>query len=272
MKFLESLFFGFISGLAEFLPISSPAHQKIIDTVFGVGYADPVRNLFVHTATLVALYLGTAKARERINKAAQSRSRNKNENTSKAMAEYRLLRSVTIPFLIVFFLIHYMLPATVSLIIVALCLFLNGIAIFLPERMLQGNKNAKVMTKLDGALIGILGALSALPGFSRVGVMYSIFSMRGAERKSAVNWALLLSVPALVGWIILDLFSLFSGNALPFWSNVFYYIFSALFAFLGARFGIYVLRRYIRNDGSSGYAFYCWGAALFSLILFLTIA
>lgn len=272
MKFLESIFYGFVSGLAEFLPISSSAHQSIINTLFGASYIDPVRNLFVHIAILIALYLGTAKARERLNRVQQSQSRKKGNHFSKAVAEYRLLRSAAIPFLIVFFLARYILPKTISLIIVSLCLFINGIVIFLPERMLQGNKNAKVMTKFDGALIGIAGAASALSGLSRVGIMYSIASMRGAERKSSVNWALLLSIPASFAWIILDIFALFKSSAIPFWSNLLYYIVSALFAFIGTRAGIYFLRRHIRNDGCAGYAFYCWGAALFTLILFLTIA
>ena len=86
MKFLESLFYGFVSGLAEFLPISSSAHQSIINTLFGASYIDPVRNLFVHIAILIALYLGTAKARERLNRVQQSQSRKKGNHFSKAVA------------------------------------------------------------------------------------------------------------------------------------------------------------------------------------------
>ena len=267
MKFLESIIYGFVSGFAEFLPISSSAHQMMIGTLFGSGSTDPVRNLFVHIAVLFALYLGTAKARDRIDKARQARNRG-----TKAAAEYRFLRSVTIPYLIVFFLLRYLLPSDTSLILVSLCLLLNGIVIFLPERMLQGNKNAKVMTKLDGAFIGAAGAFSALPGFSRVGIMHSVASMRGAERKSSVNWSLLLCIPALYAWIVLDLLALFSGTGVPFWSNLLYYLISGLFAFLGTRAGVYFLRRHIRVNGCTGYAFYCWGAALYLLILFLTIA
>jgi len=269
MKFLESIIYGFISGFSEFLPISSSAHQRLIGSVLGSDSADPVRNLFVHIAVLLALWLGTEKARNRIRAAQRNQSRRRKEAGSKAAAEYRLLRAATIPFLIAFFLLRYILPSNVSLLLISLFLLLNGIVIFLPDRMLQGNKNAKVMTKFDGALIGISGALCALPGFSRVGVMYSVAAMRGAERKASVNWALLLSIPALVGWVILDFLALLSGSGVPFWSNLLYYFISALFAFLGTRASIYVLRRHIRSVGCSGYAFYCWGAALFSLILFL---
>jgi len=249
MKFLESIIYGFISGFSEFLPISSSAHQRLIGSVLGSDSADPVRNLFVHIAVLLALWLGTEKARNRIRAAQRNQSRRRKEAGSKAAAEYRLLRAATIPFLIAFFLLRYILPSNVSLLLISLFLLLNGIVIFLPDRMLQGNKNAKVMTKFDGALIGISGALCALPGFSRVGVMYSVAAMRGAERKASVNWALLLSIPALVGWVILDFLALLSGSGVPFWSNLLYYFISALFAFLGTRASIYVLRRHIRSVG-----------------------
>lgn len=271
MKFLESLIYGFISGLTEFLPISSSAHQIIVGTLFGSSEADPVRNMFVHISMLFALYLGTAKNRNRIYKASRVRLRSKSD-VPKVIAEYRFLHFATIPFLIAFFLLRYTLTANTSLILVSLCLFLNGVVIFLPERMLQGNKNAKIMSKLEAVLIGIAGALSALPGFSRVGLMHSVSSMRGAERKASVNWTLLLCIPALYAWIVLDVLALFSGSGAPFWRNLGYNLISALFAFWGTRAGIYILRRHIRNNGCTGYAFYCWGAALLALILFLTIA
>lgn len=274
MKILENILYGFISGISEFLPISAPAHQKILCTVFGTDASDPVRNLFVHIAILVALYICTKNARNRISKARYANASRKKGNVrnSKLAREYSVLRSIAVPFLILFFLLSYIIPRKNNLFTVFLMLILNGIVIFIPERMLRGNKNAKVVSRLDCALIGFAGGFSILPGISRIGAMLSVASMRGVEKKVAANWTLLLSIPALFAMIILDILSIFSVSDVVFWGNLIYYIVSGITAFLGTRIAVYFFRKYIRVNGCTGYSYYCWGAAFFCLILFLTIA
>jgi len=181
------------------------------------------------------------------------------------------LRNIALTFVIFFFLLRYITSMKSNLLLTSLFLLINGILIFLPDRMLQGNKNAMVMSKFDGVFIGVIGGFSVFPGFSRIGGIISASVLRGVERKSAVNWALILSIPALLCWLLIDILSIFSGIVAPFWRNILFYIISAFSAFLGAHLGIYILQRHVRKTGCSGYAYYCWGAALFALILFLTI-
>ena len=274
MKVIENLIYGFISGLAEFLPISSVAHQKLLNAVFGSETVNPVRNLFVHVAIFAALYFATVQMRGKLDRAKQqlSRRRTTKKTATSAVMEYLFLRRASIPFLVVFFLLCYIVPASFNLFFIALFLLINGVVIYLPERMLRGNKNAKVMSKFESILIGFSGGLSAIPGLSRVGLTMSVSAMCGADQRSSANWALLLSLPAVFARILVDLLAVFATTGIPFWSNLLYYLLSAIFAFLGTRAGIYILRRHIRNNGCTGYAFYCWGAALFALILFLTVA
>lgn len=274
MKYLQSIIFGFISGISEFLPISSDAHQQILGSLFGFVTIDPMRKLFIHIAILLSVYSATSKARSRITAAQQKLSKRSSLTNvqSKVITEYRFLRSATIPFLIAFFLLRYIFPAQNSILLISLTLMLNGLIIFLPERMLQGNKNASVMSKTDGGLIGIAGALSVFPGISRIGCTLSVSAMRGAERKQSVNWVLLLSIPAIWSWIIIDTFAVFSSTGFAFWDNFLANALSAFFAFIGSRAGIRILRKQISAHGFTGYAYYCWGAALFSLILFLSVA
>lgn len=274
MKFLENLIYGFIAGLTEILPISSTAHQRLLDSIFGANLVTPAGNLFIHISVLIAVYIETARIRDQISKARQNTARRKSNsrNSSRSLAEYRFISNMTVPFLILFFLLCYIIPNLVSLLFISVVLVLNGLILFFPERMLQGNKNAKVSTKIDALSIGAISALSALPGFSRIGGTLFAATFRGADRKSAVNWALMLSVPALWAGILLDFLAIFSGTGMFLWSNFFYYILSGLTAFLGTRAGVYFLRKHIRKNGTTGYAYYCWGAALFALILFLTLA
>ena len=55
MSFLESLIYGLVSGLSEFLPVSSLGHQALMLRLFGLGNREPGRDVFVHIGILVAL-------------------------------------------------------------------------------------------------------------------------------------------------------------------------------------------------------------------------
>ena len=109
MAFLKNLIIGLVSGIAEFLPISSAAHRQITGVIFGTGASDPARNLFIHIAVLFAVYSATAKKRERLKNAARKQRRKKNGTNSDSLAnaEYKLLRTATLPLLIIFFLLIY---------------------------------------------------------------------------------------------------------------------------------------------------------------------
>ena len=274
MKFLESLILGLVYGFSEFLPISSTAQLQIIGTIFGNDRVDPVRNLFIHIAVFIAVYTATAKKRMRLDQAHRKYSAKRRNSNSfgTSVAEYNLLRVITISFVVTFLLLYFIWPLSGNLLQVSLCLLINGVIIYFPDRTMQGNKNAKVMSTVEAILVGCVAGLSALSGFSRVGLVLSLAAFCGAERKNSSNWALLLSVCASAVLVLTDIFEIFAGNGEPFWSNLFFNLISAVFAFVGSLAGIYILRKHISKNGGTSYAYYCWGAALLALILFLTVA
>jgi len=151
-----------------------------------------------------------------------------------------------------------------------LILLVNGIILYLPERMLQGNKTARSMSPLDGLLIGLGSALSVIPGISRVGLGMSIGIMRGADRKHTLNWAYLLSVPALLLLAGSDLCNLiFASNSITFCADFLGYLMLSIFSFIGAYLSVFLMRNLIIHRGLHAFSYYSWGAAMFSFILFL---
>jgi len=53
VSFLESIVYGFISGLTELIPVSPQGHQALMLRLFGVSVREPVRDMFVHIAILI---------------------------------------------------------------------------------------------------------------------------------------------------------------------------------------------------------------------------
>ena len=57
MDLLQSLLYGLLSGVSEFMPISSFGHQAMLRRLFGASYWDPAMDLFVHMALCLAALL-----------------------------------------------------------------------------------------------------------------------------------------------------------------------------------------------------------------------
>ena len=268
MKWLQSIIYGFVSGISELLPISSSAHQKLLLKLFGVDRGDPILNLLVHIAILVAVYFNCKNLIQQtgFNLPGQAASRRRHSGQN---FDRRFVKSASIAFCIVTVLVTYIFKGNYSLANVAVFSLINGIVLFVSGRALMGNKNAKSMSALDSAATGVLGALSVLPGISRTAMTLSVPGFRGADRENALNWTLLISIPALAVMILMDFVDMFAGvPGMPFVTYL-GYLLAAGAAYVGAYCAIYVLRLLTARTGYSGFAFYSWGVSLFSFILYL---
>lgn len=272
MSFFESILYGLVSGFTEFLPVSSQGHQAIMFSLFGLDAREPLRDVFVHIAVLIALMV-TCKpliTRLRREQALLSRSRRRKHTDRRGQYDLRLIK--TAGFSLVLGLLFYIVTRKFEFELRYLVIFfcINGLLLIVPEYIRHGNKDARFMTGLDGFLLGVFGACSALPGISRVGMMNAYALTRGADRQQTVNWVLALSVPVLVLYLGFDVYNLFSiGIGIAGFLGVLSCIVSGLMAFLGSYFGIRLVRFLTVQTGFAGCAYYSWGAALFAFVLYL---
>ena len=126
------------------------------------------------------------------------------------------------------------------------------------------------MSSLDAILIGFSSSLGVVPGISRVGMGLSISMMRGVEPRRAVDWTILISIPAVAALCIADIIIIATGGAgtLSFLLLIKYLV-SAMFACLGTFFGIRALK-FLTSHRTIGYvSYYCWGLAMFAFVLFM---
>lgn len=275
INWFESILYGFISGIAEFFPISSRAHQRILMQLFGIDHKDPLMDLVVHLSLLFSIFFSCRVLLEQYRRELSMSTRGRRgirHNTNLRM-DMQLIRKATLPMIIGIVLLTYIIGShETSLLLTSVFLVLNGMILFLPERMMQGNKNAGSMSAFDSILIGIAGSLSALCGISRIGCSVSAAVVRGAKRQNGFTWALLLGIPALITLCVLDVVNLFSQlGTIQLWGNFFSYVLCAITAFCGGCAGIRMMKFLITRISLSGYAYYSWGAAVFSFIIYLTV-
>lgn len=274
MSFLESLIYGLVSGLAEFLPVSSLGHQALMLRLFGLGNREPARDVFVHIGILIALVMACramfnhAMAKQRVT----TNSRRGRRVEYRSSYDLRLAKSAIVPMVLGFIVYFFVRTVEKNMALLALLFVVNGAFVMIPEYTRRGNKDGRFMSGWDSVALGLFGALSAFPGISRSATMNFYAGMRGADRGHALNWFFLLSVPALLLLVLIDIINLF---VFPLGSVTFIgflgYLISGVAAFIGGHLGVSLMRYLSVHMGYAGFAYYSWGAAMFSFVLYLIV-
>ena len=240
--------------------------------LFGIDNREPIQELFIHIGALLAALFACKSMLQRIRreKKAALHGRRRRAYTSKGFYDLQLIKTAAVPLMIILLLYIAARKWESNLLLLALFLLINGIILIIPEYSRQGNKDSRSMTGIDSILIGIFGGISAIPGISRIGSISAYATFRGADRQHTLNWALLLSIPALLVLCGLDVSQLFFVKASPLsFTVVFGYILSALSSYFASYLSIIFIRFLTVRTGYVGFAYYSWGMALFTLIIYL---
>lgn len=272
-NWLFGLLYGLLSGFFEFLPVSPQVHQSVYCKIMGLPLPGSGMMLTVHMGALLSVILSyygrISKLRKEQSISAVSPRKRIRHPDITCLMELRLLKVALVPVFISCLLIPWFMRDVDALWLLAIFVIINGFVVLLPQYLSRANKDARALSPLDSVLIGLGGMLGSIPGFSRVGVLTSISFMRGADSQFGLDFAYLLSVPALIALCISDLGMLvFSGNlgyAVSFLPSV--------FAFLGAFgagvVGIKFMHFFSMKNGYENLSYYNCGLAIFTFIIYL---
>ena len=272
-NWLWGLVYGALGGLFEFLPVSPQVHQEVFRKLTGLEDAGYGLSFAVHLGALAAVvlsYYGSiSKLFQEQKIAGQPRRKRKRQPDFVSLMQLRLLKIAAVPVILSCLLAPWLSQYVDGMWQLAILAVLSGIVVLLPHYMSRANKDARALSPLDAALIGLGGVLGAVPGFSRVGALMSVASMRGADRQFGLEFTYLLAIPALAALCIGDLaMVIFAGapqTGVSFFAGV-----MACAAAFGAGFaGIRLMRFLAVKDGYESLAYYSWGLAMFTFILYL---
>ena len=275
MTYLSAIFLGLIQGLAEFLPISSSGHLAFFQEVVAVldaGEESLFFDVLLHLGTLVAVFVAyRAEIKSLIlefftmvgvRKLPQGQ---KPDRLSRRMILFIILG--TLPLFAVLPVKDFVEGLYSNPMFIG-CAFLGtGLILFLSDRLSQGNKDLKNASILDVLLVGCGQALATVPGISRSGTTISVGLARGFSREFAVKYSFLLSIPAVLGANILSLIDAV-GEGID-WSRMPMYLAGVATAMISGYLAIRLLKYISRKSSFGGFAYYCWGIGLVTLILSL---
>ena len=273
-NWLQSLIYGLVSGFTEFVPVSARAHESLLLWLFGAE-KQLLLQVFVKLGALAGLLTSCHSALLRFRRERRimrlPRKRRKRQPDASVRMDMKFLKIAAIPMLLLLLFRIKTSQLDQNMSLLPIFLILNGIVLFIPDRLASGNKDSSSLSPLDGFLMGLFAGISAVPGISRMGLLTTVASARGTDRQHGLNMALLLSIPALVLLLIFDVV----GVATTVITGVTFLVIlqcivAAVAAWLGASLAIMVLRFLAVKTGFSGFAYYSWGVALFVFLMFLT--
>ncbi len=272
LNWFESIIYGLFLGLTDILPVSAQAHKLLLLKLFGAKSEPGLMRLLIHVSVLGALYYNClpqivkilrAKSLSRVPK-----RRRKRPLDTKSLMDFSLWKTMIIPVILSFFLYEKASLLHNKLSLMAIFLFINGLILYIPQYLPGSNKDSRTLSRVEGLLMGLGGAVSILPGISAIGSAVSVGSVCGVERSYGLNMALLMNLAISVGLIVMDVIGLASNGIGYLTIGIFIsYLLTAAAAFLGTTLGIKLMRKLAVNTDYAAFSYYCWGVALFTFIL-----
>lgn len=286
MTLLQSVLMGLIQGLTEFLPVSSSGHLAIFKILFDVNTDTGILfDVLLHVGTLIAVCIVYYKDIARlivelvyiimdviynlksfVLKLVKKEDVNYRRIIVNSYRKFVLLIVVaTIPTGIIGYMGQDLVTACSEwLIIVGICLLITAVLLFVSDKIPDGTKRPKQITCTNAFVIGICQGLATMPGISRSGTTIAACVISGFDRKFAVKYSFILSIPAILGALVLQLKDLSDVTLTA--GEMRNYIIGMVVAAVVGYVCIKTLLVIVRKKKFKIFGFYCIAAGLLAII------
>ena len=273
MSVLTAVLLGLVQGIAEFLPISSSGHLAIAEHLLNMQGASNVPDFFdvlLHLGTLFAVFAAywddirdmVVEFFTGIGDLAHHRTPNP---VPPARRLILLIIVGTLPLFVMVPFRRFFSSLGDNMYFIGGALIFTGILLFVSDRVRHGRKSEKTATLLDALLVGVGQAIATMPGISRSGMTITTGCFMGFERKFAVRFSFLLSIPAVLGANILSLKDAIETGIV--WAEVPMYLVGVVTAAVVGYVCIRLLRMVAEKGRFGAFAYYCWAAGALTLLL-----
>lgn len=275
ISIIQAVILGAVQGATEFIPVSSSGHLVIAQDLLNVnmqGGSLLAFDVCLHFGTLIAVVAVFWNDIFSMIRAIFTRVPTLGDNLQ-FIEQTRSMRKLA------FFIILGTIPAVLaapifsdlmdklisSASMAALMLLVTGTFLLL-TKFAKEKTGAKLGVGRT-IIIGVAQAIAITPGISRSGATISAALFSGLERGQAARFSFLLSIPAILGAMVLSLDDLAKLNPSDTLSVVIGTFVAALSGFICIKWLLGVIKR----GGFYAFGFYCWVAGL-SVLLYKTFA
>jgi undecaprenyl-diphosphatase len=269
---VEAILLGLVQGLAEFLPVSSSGHLALLQYIFGIeGESVLTFAVLLHIGTLLSLiavyYMDIILLFKELFSALKDLLSGKGLQMYKN--EYRTLGIMiiiaTIPTAFFGLTFSDVFGALYnSLLAIGIGFLITGTLLWLAEKAIIGNRPIDKMRLRDALVIGLFQSVAIAPGISRSGSTIVGGLLSGINRELAVRFAFLISIPAILGAVVIEAPKAFEGGMdaqllLPVILGVFV---AAISGYIAIKFMI----RLVSNKKLHYFSYYTWTLGIITIL------
>ncbi|MDD5823693.1 MAG: undecaprenyl-diphosphate phosphatase [Firmicutes bacterium] len=273
MTYLNAAILGIVQGLAEFLPISSSGHLTMLQHFFGIeGDSILIFTILMHVGTLAAVFIIYwndiwALIKElfvTIYDLVTFKGLKLKERPVRKLGVMIIIASIPTAIIglgledVFESFYHSLIPTGVGLL-------LTGVLLWIAEsKPKKKGKGIEDMTWAHAVIIGTMQGVAITPGISRSGSTLFGGLITGLDRDFAVEFAFLISIPSVLGSLVLEsgsdaMASIISTNMGPI-------IVGFICSLVSGIFAIKVMITVVRKYSLKIFSFYVWIVGAFLIV------
>lgn len=213
MNIFQSIIFGIIQGLTEFLPISSTAHLRIVPALLGWNDPGAAFTAVIQFGTLVAVFIYFRKDISTITGSVIKSIQTRNMSYNRDSLLGWMIAFGTIPIVFFGLLFKKNIETNLrSLYVISASMIILAVVLMIAEAIVKKRTALNVKQKSlddiswrDAMLIGCAQAIALIPGSSRSGTTITGGLFVGLNRETAARFSFLLSLPSVFAAGLLEL-------------------------------------------------------------------
>ena len=273
LEVLKAAFYGIVQGLTEFLPVSSSGHLAILKNIFGLDFDDAILfTLILHLGSLVAVFM---IYRNDIKELFASfiiiiikifTGRFNYNKLSPGERFVILIFIATVPLVI-----GALIDGSVEILadytkLIGLFLIINSVVLYFSSWIPNGGLTEKTASPKNAVFVGLCQLIAIAPGISRSGSTITGGLLNGFDRKFAVKFSFIMSIPAILGASVFK-FADYAASDSEFTFTMFMMcLVGFVFAFISGVLAIFLVNIIARKKNFTVFAVYCFIVGLLALI------
>ena len=192
MTIWQALILGIIQGATEFLPVSSSGHLVLFNNIFGISGNTIAFSVFLHLATLFAVFIILRKQIWWLIK----------HPFSPLAKKLYLSTAITVVIALIFesFFKSMFSGAYLSL------FFMITAVLLVTTELIASKRPYHAFTYKTAIVVGLVQGIAVIPGISRSGSTICAGVLEGANREECAEFSFILSIPIIIGSMLFEIF------------------------------------------------------------------
>ena len=265
---------GALQGLTEFLPVSSSGHLRLLAAWFGVEDPQTLFDILMHVGTLLAVFVVYRKLFGKMLNALWRLIRAPSTWPSEPYARVAVFAAIaTVPTGIIAIAAgDAMESLSAAPWVVGVALLVNGCILLFLGRLssrssaTSDGRSLEELKLSDALLVGTVQGLGIFRGISRSGSTITAGLVTGLRQDAAAAFSFVLSVPAILGALVLK----FDSSAVASADQAWLYLAGAVTSGVVGTAALIAVLRLLRGGRLHVFAWYCFAVGAIAIAFDLT--